>query len=342
MLLRCWCHCALLLWQLPFAFAGMNLHSSCLLPCRSTVNECYWTGLRQMRWARAAYAANLGECGDEQAGKRKQAAECLRRCSLAACYVTATCPPAAGFLHYPIAAVIRCCTDIPIAGREYVMPVRDIGRHGYKSDIKALCECRWQLCPQSQPHGSHTAAPAQALVNCRHLSFRPVAPTAFFAQPSLICANLAFAAGWMYFLMGMIFGCGIGEVINLCGELQPDMCAYMLLLLLLCGQLLVRLHPLSKLVAGCRTLQALVRSSTLGPGTRATRGSGCGGEWRQAVQCTCRRCCAHFPAFCCLPQAGIQITVRHCCIIYHALTCRRYNLPPMCCMPPGIDDCLVS
>ena len=44
------------------------------------------------------------------------------------------------------------------------MPVRDIGRHGYKSDIKALC--------------------------------------------------------WMYFLMGTIFGCGIGEVVNLCGA-QP-------------------------------------------------------------------------------------------------------------------------
>jgi hypothetical protein len=26
------------------------------------------------------------------------------------------------------------------SGREYVMPVRNIGRHGYKSDIKALCE----------------------------------------------------------------------------------------------------------------------------------------------------------------------------------------------------------
>jgi hypothetical protein len=52
-------------------------------------------------------------------------------------------------------------------GREYVMPVRDIGRHGYKSDIKALC--------------------------------------------------------WMYFLMGMIFGCGIGEVVNLCGERPPPL-----------------------------------------------------------------------------------------------------------------------
>ena len=29
--------------------------------CRSCV-ECYWTGLRQTRWARAVYAANLGGC----------------------------------------------------------------------------------------------------------------------------------------------------------------------------------------------------------------------------------------------------------------------------------------
>lgn len=27
---------------------------------RSTLTECYWTGLRQTRWARAVYAANLG------------------------------------------------------------------------------------------------------------------------------------------------------------------------------------------------------------------------------------------------------------------------------------------
>ncbi|KAI7836879.1 hypothetical protein COHA_009279 [Chlorella ohadii] len=54
-------------------------------PCFGrTFEECYWTGLRQTRWARAVYAAGLG--------------------------------------------------------REYVMPVRNIGHHGYKSDIKALCE----------------------------------------------------------------------------------------------------------------------------------------------------------------------------------------------------------
>ena len=34
-----------------------------------------------------------------------------------------------------------CCLPAhATAGREYVMPVRNIGRHGYKSDIKALCE----------------------------------------------------------------------------------------------------------------------------------------------------------------------------------------------------------
>lgn len=115
-------------------------------PCFGrTFNECYWTGLRQARWARAVYAAGLG--------------------------------------------------------REYVMPVRDIGRHGYKSDIKALC--------------------------------------------------------WMYFLMGMIFGCGIGEVINLCGA--------------------------------CEIINF--------------------GAW-----------------YSCHARERLR---------------RRYNLPPMCCMPPGIDDCLV-
>lgn len=158
------------------------------------------------------------------------------------------------------------------------MPVRDIGRHGYKSDIKALCECSRQLCPQSQPHGSHTAAPAQASVNCRHVSFRPVAPTAFFAQPSLICANLAFAAGWMYFLMGMIFGCGIGEVINLCGELQHG--CVQAVAAFACGTWLAGLRLLANLLHSCCTLQAPARSSTLEPGTRATRGSGCGGEAR--------------------------------------------------------------
>ncbi|KAI3425363.1 hypothetical protein D9Q98_009127 [Chlorella vulgaris] len=47
-------------------------------------------------------------------------------------------------------------------GREYVMPVRNIGRNGYKSDLKALC-----------------------------------------------C---------MYFLMGCIFSCGIGQAVTCCGS----------------------------------------------------------------------------------------------------------------------------
>ena len=71
-----------------------------------TMNECYWDGLRQMRWARTMYAANLG--------------------------------------------------------REYILPVRGVGRHSYKSEIKALC--------------------------------------------------------WMYFLMGCVFSCGIGQVFSLCGN----------------------------------------------------------------------------------------------------------------------------
>lgn len=71
-----------------------------------TLEECYWDGLRQTRWARTVYAANLG--------------------------------------------------------REYILPVRGVGRHGYKSEIKALC--------------------------------------------------------WMYFLMGCIFSCGIGQVFSLCGN----------------------------------------------------------------------------------------------------------------------------
>jgi Cys-rich protein (TIGR01571 family) len=71
-----------------------------------TLEECYWDGLRQTRWARTVYAANLSS--------------------------------------------------------EYVLPVRGVGRHGYKSEIKALC--------------------------------------------------------WMYFLMGCIFSCGIGQVFSLCGN----------------------------------------------------------------------------------------------------------------------------
>lgn len=71
-----------------------------------TVDQCYWSGLRQMRWARAVYAAGLG--------------------------------------------------------REYVLPFRGVGQHGYKSEIKALC--------------------------------------------------------WMYFLMGCIFGCGIGQMLTCCGS----------------------------------------------------------------------------------------------------------------------------
>ncbi|GAB4814581.1 hypothetical protein N2152v2_001627 [Parachlorella kessleri] len=70
--------------------------------------QCYWTGLRQTRWARAVYAANLG--------------------------------------------------------REYVMPVIDISQRGggFKSDIKALC--------------------------------------------------------WMYFILGTVASCGIGQIFSLGGN----------------------------------------------------------------------------------------------------------------------------
>ncbi|KDD75311.1 hypothetical protein H632_c751p0 [Helicosporidium sp. ATCC 50920] len=63
----------------PYLWRGMIFGRTC--------NECYWSGIRQMRWARGVYAANLG--------------------------------------------------------REYIFPYRNIGRHGYKSDLKALC---WTYC----------------------------------------------------------------------------------------------------------------------------------------------------------------------------------------------------
>ncbi|KAL4420128.1 hypothetical protein ABPG77_000299 [Micractinium sp. CCAP 211/92] len=76
-------------------------------PCFGrTLTECYWTGLRQTRWARAVYAANLG--------------------------------------------------------REYTMPFANVGRHGYKSSIKALC--------------------------------------------------------WMFWLMGCVSGCGVGQLATCCGS----------------------------------------------------------------------------------------------------------------------------
>jgi Cys-rich protein (TIGR01571 family) len=51
--------------------------------CGRDLRECYWFGLRETRWARAAYGGNLG--------------------------------------------------------REYMLPVRGVGTHGYKSEIEALC-----------------------------------------------------------------------------------------------------------------------------------------------------------------------------------------------------------
>lgn len=54
-----------------------------------TCKECYWFGLREARWARAAYGGNLG--------------------------------------------------------REYMLPVKGVGTHGYKSEIEALCWLTWLL-----------------------------------------------------------------------------------------------------------------------------------------------------------------------------------------------------
>lgn len=39
---------------------ALALRESLRDPCHRTCEECYWTGLRQTRWARAVYAANLG------------------------------------------------------------------------------------------------------------------------------------------------------------------------------------------------------------------------------------------------------------------------------------------
>ena len=55
-------------------------------------------------------------------------------------------PPQGGSLARFPASNARLATHLATAGPEYVMPVRDIGRHGYKSDIKALC---WMYCLMS-------------------------------------------------------------------------------------------------------------------------------------------------------------------------------------------------
>ena len=170
--------------------------------CRSTFEECYWTGLRQTRWARAVYAAGLGEAltsGDRQ---RRSLEPCGHELGNAAAVAlpavlhwapignlpfspaTGACD---GHTHWHCqltchALIACCCVNPPlpslccragvrdacrqlriaprpliarllpkthctatlyplsVAGREYVMPVRDIGRHGYKSDIKVLCK----------------------------------------------------------------------------------------------------------------------------------------------------------------------------------------------------------
>lgn len=73
----CWDSFKLLVWKWRGCVFGRN--------CR----ECYWFGIRETRWARTAYAGNLG--------------------------------------------------------REYLLPVRGVGTHGYKSEIEALCWMTWLL-----------------------------------------------------------------------------------------------------------------------------------------------------------------------------------------------------
>ena len=90
----CWDSYKILFWKWRGCVFGRN--------CR----ECYWFGLRETRWARTAYAGNLG--------------------------------------------------------REYLLPVRGVGTNGYKSEIEALC--------------------------------------------------------WMTWIMGCLLGCGIGQVLSVCGN----------------------------------------------------------------------------------------------------------------------------
>jgi Cys-rich protein (TIGR01571 family) len=97
----CWDSFKLLPWKWRGCVFGRN--------CR----ECYWFGLRETRWARAAYAGNLG--------------------------------------------------------REYLMPVRGVGTHGYKSEIEALC--------------------------------------------------------WMTWILGCLMGCGIGQILSICGNASVNFAA---------------------------------------------------------------------------------------------------------------------
>ena len=85
-------------------------------------------------------------------------------------------------------------------------------------------------------------------------------------------------------------------------------------------------------------LQVHVRSSISVPGTRAMRASGCAGEGVADVAG-----CSLWLQVCCYLGFASSVLQRLAAVnTCRSLPCRRYNLPPMCCMPPGIDDCLVS
>ena len=87
------------------------------------------------------YAAGLGERWGSELASSAQC--CCGLCSMHLPSLCLCCPTAS--LCNLLLAHVRLYFPLPLvlllaAGREYVMPVRDIGRHGYKSDIKALCE----------------------------------------------------------------------------------------------------------------------------------------------------------------------------------------------------------
>lgn len=96
-------------WE-SFRFNPLQWRGLCL---GRTLKECYYTGLRQTRWARGAYAGAISP--------------------------------------------------------EFLFPVENVGLYGYTSDIQALC--------------------------------------------------------WLYCCMGCIFGCGIGQIFSLCGNLGCNFAA---------------------------------------------------------------------------------------------------------------------
>ena len=100
---------------------------------------------------------------------------------------------------------------------------------------------------------------------------------------------------------------------------------------------------------GSSSRWAATSAATLGPGTRATRGSACGGECISERMAWCTTGCQSWFdgwcsfACCCMPVA---VTVsfaaaRLLARISPSAHCRRYHLPPTCCLPPGVDDFLV-